>query len=357
VAPTRGGRLGYLDWARGLVVVLMIHTHAFFAWVRPEDRATAFFGYTRLLGGFPAPIFLFLAGLVLALANEGRVAKGGAGRDAVRHGVARGLEILGYAFLFRLWMWCSGGFGPVSDLARVDVLNCIGASVALAAALSFGWRSGGGRLAGALAVGIGVPLLTPLAWDSEWVRGHLPLGLARYVDGRLPDSYFPLFPWAGFTALGMAAGCLLSRARRAGREGAFIAAAAGAGALLIPLGHTLDPVAARLYPRYDYWYTSPAYFLIKVGVVLLALGVAYLADRVPGPSPLRQLGATSLLVYWVHIEVVYGRHVMPWARDTLDLRAAAIGVVALVMAMLVVSIVRSNAARWRVVRGDALAKA
>ena len=357
MADTRAGRLGYLDWARGLVVLFMLHTHAFYAWVRPADRDTAFFGYTRLVGGFPGPVFLFLAGLVLALANESRVAKGATPRQALRHGLARGLELVGYAYLFRLWMWASSDFGRLADLLRVDILNCIGASVTVAAVWTFGWPTWAGRVAAALALGLALPLLTPLTWDSAWVRGHVPAGFAGYLDGRLLDSYFPLFPWGGFTALGMAAGSLLFRARRSGREAALIAGLSALGVVLFPLGRLLDPFMARLYTRYDFWHTSPAYFLIKTGVVLLVLGLAWLADRLPGPSALRQMGRTSLLIYWVHIEIVYGKYVMPWARDSLDLRQATLGVLLLILAMLGLSIARTHGPRWRPGWRDVLAKA
>jgi uncharacterized membrane protein len=357
VAPTPASRLGYLDWARGLCVLFMLHTHAFYAWVRPEDRDTAYFGYTRLVGGFPGAVFLFLAGLVLSLANESRVARGAAPRDAVRHGLARGLEILGFAFLFRLWMWMSGDFGRAADLLRVDILNCIGASVTLAAGLTLGWPTVGRRVAAALTLGLAIPLLTPVLWDSPWVRRYLPVGLAGYVDGRLPDSFFPLFPWGGFTALGVAAGSLLHGARRAGREGMLLAAMAGLGAALLPAGRLLDPLLAGAYPRYDFWHTSPAYFLIKTGVVLLVMGLAYAADRIPGPSPLRQMGTTSLLIYWVHLEIVYGKYVAPWARGSLDLRQATAGVALLTLAMLALSILRTHASRRRLSRREALAKA
>jgi uncharacterized membrane protein len=357
VAETRAGRLGYLDWARGLCVLFMLHTHAFYAWVRPGDRDTAYFGYTRLVGGFPGAVFLFLAGLVLALANESRVARGATPRASLRHGLARGLELMGYAYLFRLWMWFSSDFGRLADVLRVDILNCIGVSVTVAAVSTFGWPTWGGRLAAALALGLGIPLLTPLTWDSAWVHGHVPAGFAGYLDGRLLDSYFPLFPWGGFTALGMAAGGLLYRARQSGREAALIVGMCALGAALIPLGRLVDTPVARLYPRYDFWHTSPAYFLIKTGVVLLALGLAYVADRLPGPSALRQMGRTSLLIYWVHIEIVYGKYVMPWARDTLDLRQATIGVVLLTLAMLGLSILRTHGGRWRLGWRDALAKA
>ena len=74
--PPRASRLGYLDWARGLAVVLMIHTHAFFAWVVAGGPRHAPLRLARLFGGYPAAVFLFLAGLAAALVAEKERAKG-----------------------------------------------------------------------------------------------------------------------------------------------------------------------------------------------------------------------------------------------------------------------------------------
>src|SRR5260370_35056118 len=82
--PERASRLGYLDWARGLAVLLMINTHAFSAWTVPEDRATRLFGVARLFGGYPAPLFLFVAGVSAALAAAQERPKGLAIRAARR---------------------------------------------------------------------------------------------------------------------------------------------------------------------------------------------------------------------------------------------------------------------------------
>ena len=51
--------------------------------------------------------------------------------------------------------------------------------------------------------------------------------------------------------------------------------------------------------------------LTKLGVTLLMLASALRVDALRrqqgGWSWVRQFGTTSLLVYWVHIELVYGR--------------------------------------------------
>ena len=343
--PPTGSRLGYLDWARGLVVVLMVHTHGFFAWVAPASQGEWIYRKTVLIGGYPAAIFLFLSGLVLALANESRKRRGSSGRERVWAGVKRGLEVLGYAFLFRFWMLAASLFWRPADFLRVDILNCIGASLVLVAAVSFGWERARERALAGLLLATTISLLAPLTWDGPWLRG-LPEPILGYFSGRPPDARFPILPWAGFAAAGAVAGVMLDGARRQGREGRCIALLSLAGVVAAGAGLLIDRYGPRIYPREDFWYTSPSYFLIKGGIVLLVLGVAFLADRIPGASPLRQLGRTSLLVYWVHLEIIYGMFVIPWVRERLDVKQALWGVVLLTLAMWCLSFLRTELPRW-----------
>ena len=62
-----------------------------------------------------------------------------------------------------------------------------------------------------------------------------------------------------------------------------------------------------------------------------------------GWSWVRQLGTTSLLVYWVHVELVYGRWLWMW-KENLDLGQAAAVAVAVTLAMLLLSIAKTR--KW-----------
>ena len=87
--------------------------------------------------------------------------------------------------------------------------------------------------------------------------------------------------------------------------------AGAAGLALIELSRWIDHEPRQFYPIYDYWHTSPEFFIIRVGMLLVILTATYAWCRWGaaqwGFSPLIQLGQASLLVYWVHIEFVYGR--------------------------------------------------
>jgi OpgC protein len=87
-----------------------------------------------------------------------------------------------------------------------------------------------------------------------------------------------------------------------------------------------------------------------VGIVMgmLVLGYAWcrwgLGDV--GFSPLKQLGRTSLLVYWVHIELVYGRFTIMTQRAQ-SVWMATLGLVVIFFLMLGLSILRTKTkGRW-----------
>src|SRR5688572_5468442 len=95
-------RRAYIDWARGIAVLLMIEAHATDAWTRPADKESSGYFVTVLLGGFASPFFLWLAGLAVALSASRIAAQTGSRAAAVKAMCRRGLEIFLLAFLFRL---------------------------------------------------------------------------------------------------------------------------------------------------------------------------------------------------------------------------------------------------------------
>ena len=109
-ASSAQGRLGYLDWLRGVTVLVMIEAHAFDAWTRPEEKARAAYGWLMMLGGMAAPAFLFMAGIAVALGASAHMRRGRSSVEAARLVERRGWQIFLYAFLFRLQSFILGGF-------------------------------------------------------------------------------------------------------------------------------------------------------------------------------------------------------------------------------------------------------
>jgi uncharacterized SAM-binding protein YcdF (DUF218 family) len=158
---------------------------------------------------------------------------------------------------------------------------------------------------------------------------------------------FPIFPWAAFAFVGLALGFLLFSDFAKEKEAWFFVAVGVGGAVACAASQLLDAAPARLYPAaiYDYWHTSPEFFLMRCGVLLALLFLVYAWCRwgwaQKGFSPIIQLGNTSLLVYWVHIEFVYGRFsILPKGRCGI-LKATA-GLLVIFLAMVALSLLRTR---------------
>ena len=94
--------------------------------------------------------------------------------------------------------------------------------------------------------------------------------------------------------------------------------------------------------------------LTKVGVVLLLLALAFLWTRYgarEGWSWVRQFGTTSLLVYWVHIELVYGRSLW-FLKGNLTEAQTAIAAVLVILLMLGIATAKTYRLRIQAVLAD-----
>jgi len=210
-------------------------------------------------------------------------------------------------------------------------------------------RCGPTLVAAAIAAASLIALLTPplhTTWRPTW----LPWPLESYINGchnlGAPQPWlFSIFPWAAFAFAGLAAGFLLfsDQGRAHTSKTLALCAVAGAGAILA--ARQFDHSSVHLYSVYDYWHTSPNFLMMRIGLLLVIAFLSYawcrwgLATR--GFSPLIQLGQTSLLVYWVHIEFVYGRFsLLPKRAETVS--TASRGLLEIFLFMLILSLVRTR---------------
>jgi uncharacterized membrane protein len=339
----------------------MFQTHCYDAWLGGAARDSKFAMWSHLGGTFPAPLFLFLAGISVAIIADKFWRKGHSAIQVGRKIFFRGAEIFGLGLLFRVQEYViSWGWSPWSDLFRVDILNTIGLAIMLMGALCWAvlavTRTTGGGVGphkGLISAGIvsttAIAALTPPLW-TNWRPRFLPWELETYVNGvhnlGSPQPWlFPVFPWVGFAFAGLAVGFVLM-SDFAHRRGGWIFLAAGVcGLALIYAAKLLDRQAWQIYPVYDYWHTSPAFFVTRVGLLLLLVPTAFawcrwgLAQKLF--SPMIQLGHTSLLVYWVHIEFVYGRfHILsPHSRTIMG---ASEGLLIIFLSMLALSLARTT---------------
>jgi len=298
-------RRQYLDWLRGIAVLIMIEAHTIDSWTRVADRTGPLYAWGLIIGGFGAPMFLLLAGIALALAARSRLRTGLTSSEVAARAQRRGWQIFGLAFLFRLQSWLISGGVLSQVLLKVDILNIMGPSMIAAAWL---WRIGRSDRARALlfvVVTIAAAMLTPMIRESV-VLGALPDPIEWYLRPSPGRTTFTLFPWAGFLLAGVAIGLWVDRAQtpeveqrvtiQLGLIGVTVAMAGYFASLLPPI-----------YRETSFWTSSPTFFFFRLGILVALLPVGYVWTRAwRGWSPVQEFGVASLFVYWVHVEMVYG---------------------------------------------------
>jgi uncharacterized membrane protein len=303
------GRRGYLDWLRGVAVLIMIEAHTLDSWTRLGERGRTEFGWATVLGGFGAPIFLFLAGVAVALAAGSRVRKGATDSEAAAQARRRGWQIFGLAFLFRLQSLILSG-GSLDKLVKVDILNVMGPAMLAAAVV---WGLGRSRFSRAVLLAmaaVAVAMITPLVRATP-LLAPLPDVVEWYLRAPPGRTMFSLFPWAGFLLAGAALGMFLDAARTPAEERRLNLVLAVVGPA-IALGGYAAAYLPAIYRETDFWTSSPTFFFLRVGILIAALPVAYGIRAIwPGRSRLEELGVASFFVYWIHVELVYGLLTLP----------------------------------------------
>ena len=322
--PAARARLEHLDWLRGVAVLLMIEAHLFDGWTADTDRQSGLYRGLMIVGGMGTALFLFLAGVAVALSAGSKWRRGGDATAAARAVAFRGLQIFGLAFLFRLQAWILGWSSDPRDLLHVDILNIMGPSIMVTALLWRAARTTSGRAVLFAAAAAIAALATPLTRMADF--SALPDPIEAYLVP-VPDlSGFVFFPWVALVFAGACAGVLIDAARTARQEQrlniAFAAGGMGLAAAAFALSYLPSPVAVS-----DFWTTSPAYLAIRTGIMVAGIAAAFAWTRAFVPrgtrSPLSQLGRTSLFIYWIHVELIYGLISLPLHRS-LSLRQACL---------------------------------
>jgi hypothetical protein len=189
----------------------------------------------------------------------------------------------------------------------------------------------------------------------------MPAPLAAYMNG-MHFSLFPAFPWMVFILAGTIAGYSFTSAQdRSTPESqpAFpIRPFATVGAGLVVLSLVLIPLV-WIYPTYDYWRYSPAFVLLRLGIVMVFAAAAMAYEVKKGVSPkslVTMVGRESLLIYTVHLMLIYGDYgpfnFRRWSDHTFTLPVALMWTVVLLALMLLLGMgwdrVRKLDPKWKV---------
>jgi uncharacterized membrane protein len=211
--PRRMTRLQFIDFARGIVMVLMAWDHVSNFWNQIHGGSEGLYPFrnpnldlvwtlARFVTPYAAPTFVLLSGVSLALSVRKRLSRGDSQRDITLHIIVRGLLFLVFeAFIV----------APAFDLPRYyfGVIACIGVGLIIFSVYRFVPTTA------ILAISLLIIFtqqwidLSFIPFDAAW--GHY---LRRIVaePGFTWHPYFSLYtlvPWFGVMGLGWTFGTFL----------------------------------------------------------------------------------------------------------------------------------------------------
>ena len=295
----------------------MLEGHVFRSLLSRDLQQSDLFQLHEFFHGLTAPAFLFGAGLTFVISTRRRWAEYHHWGEPVARRLRRYLLILALGLVVHLPFFSlrkimvEGTTADLLQLFQSDVLACIGFGLIFLQGLVFLFKSET-RFYVAVSVITGlICVLTPLLWEIDFLN-FLPLPAAQLLNG-LHGSAFPLFPFVGFLFAGAIVSWEFLAAAEKGSEVQFAQRLSMVGTGFILAGVVLDVMPVQIYPSYNFWFTSPEYFLIRTGALLLiTCGFWSIAGRFRQKEGfLTLLGRESLFVYVIHLFLLYGSAVNP----------------------------------------------
>lgn len=303
-------RVIFIDLGRALAVTFMLYGHTASALLAPEYHTGRWFEIWTFQRGLTSSLFLLLGGFAFSIATSRHWASHLTLTPAVGRRLRRFVLFILLGYSLHLPAARLVDVPAVAEhrwltFVAVDVLQLIGTSLIVLQALVMACRSRGVFTAVTLVLSAAIALITPLVWSVDW-RADLPAAAAAYLS-QATGSLFPLFPWTSFVLFGAGLGQLFLRWGTTNLllfarnllllPGAALAAAGVALRRTMPEAFGSGPGA---------W--VPTEVMLRIGVCLVILAaIAYLSRRITRlPHVFGAVAQESLLVYFVHLCIVYG---------------------------------------------------
>jgi uncharacterized membrane protein len=312
-AVSKKPRYGFIDLLRGFAIVMMVETHVVNAYLPLAwKKGFGFFFWLAFLNGLVAPSFLFATGFSLILQSKHQWENWIHFRRPFWKQMRRiGFITLVAYYTHLQWFgvrWYLKSWNDARMWDRTfqsDILQCIVVSLLILLAIILIFRSKKllPWITGTLA--LGMALATPWIWTFDF-REKLPLPIALILNPHHGISIFPIFPWMSCVLAGAFAAHFFLKAADAGKIAKYMQITAYLGSLMVVAGLLLRNVSFTLPGVSDFYTTSPLYLMIRLGCVLLICAILYNHEaKARWMQPIQLAGQESLLVYGVHLWVIF----------------------------------------------------
>lgn len=311
-------RIIFLDMMRALAVLMMVQGHTIDTFLANDYRTfdSILYSIWFSIRGFTAPIFMFTSGVVFTFLLRSRK-EPFFENPRVKKGAYRFIVLVLIGYLLRYPTYTVFNFSVVRHeqwmgFFTVDALHLIGFGLLFVLILSL--------IAEKLKVKdyfVFIPGvlfffgLYSITENINWAN-YMPIPFAAYMYHKT-GSYFPLFPWAGYVISGAILGTYL-----ANNPVAFTTVKFSRRLLIFGISFLLF---SRFVEFVEYWfYNDEVFWTDNLYVISMRLGwifvlnslMSYFALKLKSiPEFIQQVGRQTLLVYVVHVIILYGSAWVP----------------------------------------------
>ena len=311
-------RLDFIDYLRAWALIIMIEVHVVNCFMLPSLRNTMWFEILHFINGLVAPTFIFISGFSFIIATYGKRKELIQFSSTFFKRVSRIFLIVIIGYLIHIPYFSLKNIinyaTPIemNSFYNADVLQCIGSGLLLLLLLRMIIPSDRLYHGVITLYGLTVVIASPYIWTidfSQWI----PLPLACYCN-ELHGSFFPIFPWHGFLFLGAAYGIIYINIPSTKKKLFFTSSIIFAISIIIcgtlTLHYLLKNQSFTIKP-------SPLFFITRYAMVITIMFIVqlYLSLKQKSHTLLITIGQESLLVYWLHLQIIY-RHI--WNGKSLE---------------------------------------
>ncbi len=332
----------------------MIETHVFNALLIPEVRKQTFFVILTFINGLVAPSFTFCAGFALAITLQRKWDDYINLQYPFWRYLLRLFFILIVAYTLHLpafslsYMLTPERLNNWQSFFQSDILHVISLTLFASVLLVVILRK---RMVFDYVIGLITLFLIFFApFFREMNYTEYPIWLRPYFSAHY-KSQFPIFPWSAFLLSGLLIGSWILKYFSDPKKLRVVVGIAAIATILISL--LVEALPFYLYPSHNFWKASPEFFFVRLGLVCLLLASCWYVEYVPAGKfrkAIALFGTESLLVYVVHLLIVYG-HTFSWSLirifgKTLTYFECFLVTVGLVIAMYIMALGWSYLKRW-----------
>lgn len=317
-------RIIFIDLMRAFAVLQMVQGHTIDVLLSNNFRNldNPFFASWFFMRGMTAPIFLFSAGAVFTylfrLVNQPFQTN-----PRVMKGIRRFFLLVFLGYLLRYPTATIFGFSNVTESSwqtffAVDVLQSIGFGILFIIILLYIGEKF--RISDYIILGLGAAInfiLFPIFDKVNWTA-FFPAPIAGYFY-KGTGSNFPLFPWAGYLICGAILGSYLAKNPLVFKSAKFCFNMLWTGVGFIGIGFFAQWIESLFYTGSSPFSSDPHLIFIRLGFVLVLNSlVAFIALKLENiPRLFILIGRNTLLIYVVHLVILYGSAWSPGVNLTL----------------------------------------